>query len=64
MNENIVATISHGKYKDVSLNKKCLRHSMNRTQSKNHRIGTYEIKKTFCHVLTIKHRSETMDMMD
>ena len=40
-----VATISHGKYKDVLLNKKCLRHPMNRIQSKDHRIGTYEINK-------------------
>ena len=27
------------------MNYKCFRHSMNRIQSKNHRIGTYEIKK-------------------
>ena len=32
-------------YKDVLLDNKCLRHSMNRIQSKNHRIGTYEINK-------------------
>ena len=25
------------------VNMKCLRHSVNRIQSKNHRIGTYEI---------------------
>ena len=25
--------------------KKCLRNSMNRSQSKDHRIGTYKIKK-------------------
>ena len=34
-------------YKDVLLNKKCLRHSINRVQSKDHRIGTYEINKIF-----------------
>ena len=45
MNRNVVATIRHNEYKDVMLNNKCLRHSMNRIQSKNHRIGTYEIKK-------------------
>ena len=45
MNKNVVATISHNEYKDVLLNNKCLRHSMNRMQSKNHRIGTYEISK-------------------
>ena len=32
-------------YKDVLLNNKCLRHSMNRFQSKDHRIGIYEINK-------------------
>ena len=45
VNRNVVATISHNEYKDVLLNKKCLRHSMNRIQSKDHRIGTYEINK-------------------
>ena len=44
-NKNVVATISHNEYKDVLLNKKCLRHSMNRIQSKDHKIGTYEINK-------------------
>ena len=47
MNENVVATISHNQYKDVLLNNICLRHSMNRIQSKDHRIVTYEIKKIF-----------------
>ena len=42
-NKNFVATISHNEYKDVFLNKKCLRHSVNRIQSKDHIIGTYEI---------------------
>ena len=40
-----VATVSHNEYKDVVLNKKCFRHLMNRIQSKNHRVGTYEIRK-------------------
>ena len=44
-NRNVVATISHNVYKDFLLNEKCLRHSMNRIQSKIHRIGTYEINK-------------------
>ena len=42
---NVVATISHGKYEDVLLNKKCLRLSMNSIQSKDHKMGTYEISK-------------------
>ena len=45
VNKNVVATISHNEYKDVLLNKKCLKHSINRTQNKDHRIGTYEINK-------------------
>ena len=44
-NKNVVATISHNEYKDALLNKKCLKHSMNRIQSKDHRIKTYEINK-------------------
>ena len=44
INKNVVATISHNEYKDVLLNKNCLRHSMNRI-NKYHRIGTYEVNK-------------------
>ena len=45
VNENVVARISHNEYKDVLLNKKCLRHSVNRIQSKDQIIRTYEINK-------------------
>ena len=45
MNKNFVATLSHNEYKDVLLNNKCIRHSTNRIQSKDHRKGTYEINK-------------------
>ena len=45
VNRNIVAPVSHNKYKDLLLNNKCLRHSMNRIEIKNHRIKTYEISK-------------------
>ena len=45
VNRNVVATISHNEYKDVLLNKKCLRHSVSRIQSKDHKTGTYEISK-------------------
>ena len=38
-----VAIVSHNEYKDASLKRKCLRHSMNRIQSKNHRVRTCEI---------------------
>ena len=45
MNKNVITTIRHNEYKDILLNKKCLRDSMNRIQSKDHRIGTYIINK-------------------
>ena len=45
MNRNVVATTRHKEYKDVLLNKKCFRHSMNRIQSKCHKLGTYEISQ-------------------
>ena len=35
----------HNEYKDVLLNKKYLRNSMNRIQSKDHEIGTFKINK-------------------
>ena len=40
MDESVVPTIIHDEYKDVLLNNKCLKHLMNRIQSKDHRIGT------------------------
>ena len=33
------------KFKDVLFNKKIIRHKMKRTQSKKHKLGTYEINK-------------------
>ena len=45
VNRNNVATVSHNEYKDALWNNKCIRHSMNRIQSKDHRIGTYKINK-------------------
>ena len=47
VNKNVVVTISHNEYKDVLLNKKCLRHSVNKIQSKEHRVGTCEINKSY-----------------
>ena len=47
VNKNVVARISQNEYKDVLLNNKCLTHSINRIQSKNHKIVTYEINKFF-----------------
>ena len=45
VNKNAVAIISHRKHKYVLLNNKCLKHSMNRILSKNHKIVTSEINK-------------------
>ena len=47
VNKHAVAKITNNEYKEVLLNKKCLRHSINRIQNKNHKIGSYEIYKTF-----------------
>ena len=64
VNRNVVATISHNEYKDVLLNKKCLRHSVSRIQSKDHKTGTYEIARFLCLALMMKYISKTMDVMD
>ena len=50
VNENFVEKITYNEYKDVLLNNEYLRNSMNRIQSKNHRLGTYETNKIslFC----------------
>ena len=45
VNKNVVEEITHSEYKDVFLNKRCLRYLMNRIQSKVHRVATFEIKK-------------------
>ena len=46
VNKSVVATITHDEHKDVLLNKKCLRHSMNKIQScKHHRTKTFQINK-------------------
>ena len=65
VNENVVATISHNENKYILLNKKYLKHSLNRIQNKNHGIGTYEINKFLCLALMIKHTCEyIIDVMD
>ena len=59
VHRNVVATRSH----NVLFNNKYLRHSMNRNQSKDHRIGTYEINKISLSLMT-KYISKAMDSMD
>ena len=62
VNSNVTATITYNEYKDLLLNIKCIRHSISRIQSKDHRIGTYEIKKnslcSFDDKIYPKHRGE------
>ena len=45
VNRNLAVTINHNEYRYVLLNNKFTRQSINRIQSKDHRIGTYEINK-------------------
>ena len=45
VNKNVFGAISHNEHKDILLNDKCLRHSMNSIQSNGHRIRTYEVIK-------------------
>ena len=45
VNKNVDATLIDNDYKHVLLNNKCLRHLMNKIQSKDHRMGAYEINK-------------------
>ena len=47
MNKNDAGTIDHNGYKDILVVNQCLKHLMNRSQSKNHRTGNYEINEIF-----------------
>ena len=73
MSTNILAAInkrlillmirqSHNEYEGVFLNNKCLRHSKNRIQSKDHRTGTK--KKIHCPIFLTKYMFKTMDIID
>ena len=44
VNKYFVERISYHKYKNVLMNRKCLRYSVIWSQSKNHRIETYETR--------------------
>ena len=54
--KNVAERISHSEYY-VLLNQNCLRHSINRTQSKNHGIETYKINNIFFFALVIRYIS-------
>ena len=60
VNKNVIAAVSHNEYKDVLLNNKCLRHTINRMHSKDH-ISSI---RSFYHALMIKYTSQTMGMMN
>ena len=62
VNRNVVATISHNEYKDVLLNNKCRRHSINRIQNKE--WENMKSAKFNCLVLMTYHISKTIDMTD
>ena len=64
MNKKVVETISHNEYKDLLLNKKCIRHSMNRIQSMN--IKQEHMKQTKFHglILMIKCIFKTIEKTD
>ena len=47
VNKNVVATISHNECEDVLLNKKYLRHSLKRIQSKDHGIESTDFLVLF-----------------
>ena len=53
-NKNVVKNTRRKEFVDVLFNKKMMRHRMKRIQSKLHRIGTYDVVKFLCLVLTIK----------
>ena len=52
------------KTKDVLLNNKYFRHSMNRIQSKSHRIGTYKINKISFTIYILDNGYDGLTPMD
>ena len=65
VNRNVVATIIHKEYRDVLLNNKCVRHPINRIQSKDLRTGIYEINKISLSFFDDRiYISKKVDMMD
>ena len=64
VNKNAVATISHDEYKNVLLNNKCLKHSMNKTQSSDLKIETYKSTRFLCLPMMIKYTFKRIDVTD
>ena len=63
VSKNVVTKMSHSEYKNVLSNKTCLRHSMNRIQSKIHQIRTYELNKISFFCFDIKFIFLIMELM-
>ena len=63
MNKNI-ATMGRNECKDVLLNNACIKHPMNRIQSKHHSLGKHEINKFHFLALMTKYISKTIDLTD
>ena len=64
VNKNVVETTCHNEHKNILLNKKCLRHSMNRVQIK---IILQELAKStrfLCLALMIKYIFKILDVID
>ena len=62
MNKNVFATISHNECKDVLLNKRCIRHSRNKTQVKTTEQEHMKSAKFHCVILMTKFILKTMTM--
>ena len=59
VNKNVVATISHNEYQ------KCIKRLINEIQSKDHKIGTYEINKiSLPYFDDKKYLFKTINMID
>ena len=58
VNRNVIARIRHNECKDVSLNNKCIRHSMNTIQRKTETVKTVRIWK-FSGPYSVRMRGST-----
>ena len=60
----VFAIISQNDYKDVLLNNRCIRYSINKIQSKDRRQEDIKSTKFHCLVLMTKYIFKIMGMMD
>ena len=64
VNKNVVETTCHNEHKNILLNKKCLRHSMNRVQIKMIQRELAKSTRFLCLALMIKYIFRIMDVRD